>query len=71
MDGLGTELLDRRASIKRFSQSGIEVGVVIHKRQTDGSWKWAVDIFNSDAATAEAEQTGIASDEGRPRCVKA
>jgi ketosteroid isomerase-like protein len=22
--------------------------LVIHKRQPDGSWKWAVDIFNSD-----------------------
>ena len=24
--------------------------VVIHKRQGDGTWKWAVDIFNSDKA---------------------
>ncbi|HVM07019.1 MAG TPA: SgcJ/EcaC family oxidoreductase [Acidimicrobiales bacterium] len=23
--------------------------VVVHRRQEDGSWRWAVDIFNSDA----------------------
>lgn len=24
--------------------------VVIHQRQPDGSWRWAIDIFNSDSA---------------------
>jgi ketosteroid isomerase-like protein len=28
--------------------------VVIHKRQADGSWKWAVDIFNSNASADPA-----------------
>jgi uncharacterized protein (TIGR02246 family) len=31
--------------------------VVIHKRQSDGSWMWAVEIFNSDGA-ADAEKSG-------------
>jgi ketosteroid isomerase-like protein len=33
------------------SESTTEVGndVVIHRRQPNGSWNWAVDIFNSDA----------------------
>jgi ketosteroid isomerase-like protein len=39
----------------RIEQDGCEpesdVGkyVVVHKRQPDGSWRWAVDIFNSDS----------------------
>jgi uncharacterized protein (TIGR02246 family) len=31
-------------------EPAIEVGkyVVVHKRQPDGSWRWAIDIFNSN-----------------------
>jgi uncharacterized protein (TIGR02246 family) len=26
--------------------------VVVHRRQSDGSWRWATDIFNADAEAA-------------------
>ncbi len=26
--------------------------VVVHRRQPDGSWRWGIDIFNSDRAAA-------------------
>lgn len=40
-----------RASALADGEATIDHGkyVLIHKRQADGSWKWAVDIFNSNA----------------------
>jgi ketosteroid isomerase-like protein len=29
--------------------------VVIHKRQADGSWKWGIDIFNSNAPKHQSQ----------------
>jgi uncharacterized protein (TIGR02246 family) len=28
--------------------------VVVHRRQPDGAWRWAIDIFNSDRAAPES-----------------
>ncbi len=51
-DGVAYEIGRYRLRIEPDGAEGMtDVGkfVVVHKRQLDGSWKWAVDIFNSDA----------------------
>jgi ketosteroid isomerase-like protein len=41
---LASAVTDTEATVDRGKY------VVIHKRQQDGSWKWAVNIFNSNAS---------------------
>lgn len=50
-DGLAYEIGRFRLRIEPDGgEPASDVGkyVVVHKRQPDGSWRWAVDIFNSD-----------------------
>jgi ketosteroid isomerase-like protein len=40
----------------RVNANVVDVGkyVVVHRRQPDGSWKWDIDIWNSDRSAPAA-----------------
>ncbi|MGY1636636.1 YybH family protein [Geodermatophilus sp. SYSU D00742] len=53
LEELGDVAVEEGQYEMRAGGTVVDVGkyVVVHRRQPDGSWKWARDIFNSDQAT--------------------